>query len=98
MAPHVVFNNARESLGVFTDVCGVFTRADESDLRFKTKPVFSGSIVPMNKHRHDRGTGMQREPREARRRASRDAQKIDEDDLGNLGVLVGQNPHRAVIR
>src|SRR5216683_7868554 len=89
MPPYVIFKHARKSLRVFANVHGVVTRADEVNLRLKTEPVFPSQVVPVNEHRDDCGTCVQRETRKASRRTGRDPEKIDKHALGRLRVLIG---------
>ena len=89
VSPHVIFNNARESLRIFSNVRCVISTASQFDSRLETQPVFSQRRVPVKKSRHHCGVGVESETGEARRRARLNSKKIDEHALAQQRVVVG---------
>ena len=93
--PHVIFDDARKTLGIFANVRRVVTGSNELNCRFEAKSVFSELFVPVQKSGDDSRTGMQRETRQSRRRTRRNAEKINENAFGQQCIVIGQNADSA---
>ena len=63
----------------------------------KQSRYLRSGVVPVQEHRNDRGPSVQCETRQTRRRARGDSEEINEYSFGEQRIVIGQNPHRALI-
>src|SRR3984893_5670377 len=89
MAPHPLLrmlannllNHLRKFLRVHKDVALGISRSNQLHGRLKPQPVFADGVIPIRVSRHNRGIRMQRNARNARRRARELAEEIHEHTL-----------------
>src|ERR1700674_1288830 len=90
-----LLNHLRKFLRVHKDVLLGVSRTNQFGGRLKPQSIFSDGAVPIRISRHDRGIGVQRNPRNSRRRARGLTEEIHEHAFFRHAVLVRENPHRS---